>query len=879
MSASGRPKTGSLDCRTRNLSALFGLLAQISVPQLRASWGRTSLVVGGVATGVALVAAMQLINASVLTSFRETIEQVAGPAALEVTLGVGEVGFSEATVETIRADRDVLVAIPLVRGTIAFAERPAEALQLFGADLTTEADLERYHVHTTTDRRELVRAMEDPNSILFTTKLAESYSFTTGSRVAFATPDGIRELTVRGLLDAAGVAATFAGRIAVMDLPAAQLLLGKEGRIDQVDVVVRDGADLAAVQRRLEVALPTVLTVARPLQRGERYEGVLASFQAMLVGLSALGLVAGLFIIYSTTSTAAIERSTVMARLRLIGVERGQLFRLLMLEALLLGCVGSLLGIIVAYPLAWLLTGTITGSLGVIFQLRVPVETLTVRPYEQVGIALAGVGVALFGCFFAARRSARLHPLAATRPSPESVSDVSRSGRLVLWWAVLIATSATAFLAEHHFKSIAWGNFGSTLWNASVIVIAVPFIRAISAPLSGLLLWAFGSEGEVAAGSLVRAPGRTGVTVAAIALILTIAITLSSLVTSCRESLRSYFTGFLSGDLTVSAVSTEGGWLETPLSARVLQELADVPGIRAIDGGRVIAGQPYQGQRIGLLALGDLGFDPRRVPQGWYREGDPVQAGERVRAGQAVNISTSLSDRFDLHAGETIELDSPTGPVRLPIVGVVPDYVSDRGSVIMSRRLLAERWGETTVSRINVFLKPEASLETVRTHILERLGDRYRIKVLSLRELVDYHTGLIDQAFAVMNSVQLLIVIVTITGIFDLLISRIAERRRELAIWRVIGADVRAVRRSVVIESATIGALGAVLGVAIGMVTAWLWIAVHFRQLLGYYVEYHLAIGATLWYVTLVLLVTAATGYAAALRATREPILESIQTE
>ncbi len=568
-----------------------------------------------------------------------------------------------------------------------------------------------------------------------------------------------------------------------------------------------------------------------------------------------------------------------MAQLRLVGIDRARLFRLLMCEALALGVIGSALGILWGIPLAWLLTGTITESMGVIFQLRFPVERLAIHPLQLVGIALVGVAVGLFACFFAARRMAMLSPLSAIRMPELATTDSVRSGRLIVWWVVLLATSIAAFLAEQRWKSITWGNFGSTLWNASVIVIAIPIVRGLADPLSRLLRWAFGAEGEVAAGSVRRASARTGVTVAAIALILTIAIMLSSLVLSCRESLRSYFGGFLAADLTVSAMSTEGGWLETPLPARVMTEIAEIPGVRTVEGGRVISGQPFRNNRIGLLALGESSFDPRRAPAGWYREGDPANAATPLQTGKGVAISTSLSDRFDLHVGDDIELESPTGLVKRPIVGVVPDYISDRGSVIMSRALLAERWQEATVSRINITLEPGASLDGVREQVLQRLGDRYRVKALSLRELVAYHTDMIDRAFAVMNSVQLLIIIVTIAGIFDLLVSRITERRREIALWRVIGADVHAVRRSVIIESVTIGAMGAVLGVLVGLVTAWVWIAIHFRQLLGYYIQYHFALGATVWFVILVVVVTAGAGYAAAIVATRRPILEGIQIE
>jgi putative ABC transport system permease protein len=125
----------------------------------------------------------------------------------------------------------------------------------------------------------------------------------------------------------------------------------------------------------------------------------------------------------------------------------------------------------------------------------------------------------------------------------------------------------------------------------------------------------------------------------------------------------------------------------------------------------------------------------------------------------------------------------------------------------------------------------------------------------------------------------LLIIIVTIAGIFDLLLSAIIERRRELAVWRLIGAGDRAVRRSIVIESATVGTIGAILGVAVGAVTTWIWVAINFRYLLGYHLEQHLARGPTLWYVALVMMMTMLAGYIAARRAVREPILDAIHTE
>jgi ABC-type lipoprotein release transport system permease subunit len=115
---------------------MWRLLRQVSYPQLRASWGRTALVVGGIATGVTLIVAISVVNTSVLANVQNTIDLIAGPAALEVTLGVGEIGFQETVIDAVRADPDVVVAVPLVRGTISVADDSNETLQLFGADLS-----------------------------------------------------------------------------------------------------------------------------------------------------------------------------------------------------------------------------------------------------------------------------------------------------------------------------------------------------------------------------------------------------------------------------------------------------------------------------------------------------------------------------------------------------------------------------------------------------------------------------------------------------------------------------------------------------------------------------------------------------------------------
>ena len=83
---------------------MLRLLRSVSLRDYRAAPMRLALMVGGIAAGVGLIAALGIINVSVLSNFRASLERAAGKAALQVVLGTGEVGFDEAAVAAVGKD-------------------------------------------------------------------------------------------------------------------------------------------------------------------------------------------------------------------------------------------------------------------------------------------------------------------------------------------------------------------------------------------------------------------------------------------------------------------------------------------------------------------------------------------------------------------------------------------------------------------------------------------------------------------------------------------------------------------------------------------------------------------------------------------------------
>src|SRR5438876_10808070 len=223
----------------------------------------------------------------------------------------------------------------------------------------------------------------------------------------------------------------------------------------------------------------------------------------------------------------------------------------------------------------------------------------------------------------------------------ERLAITSPNHLLVGVWLILIALTSGAIYLEHTTRSIAWGNIGNSIWSLSAVVISIPLMSWATYLLRHALPRFFGLEGRIAVESLMRAPGRTGVTTAVIALSLALAIAVSSVARSFRESERSWF--ILTGDLVVSAIATEGGWLETPLSAQCGEALRSIPGVARVETYRVLPGQEYRGARIAAVAV-----SPGLIDTDLFRRqvvgGDPGDAVRAITARAGVVVSDDLAD-------------------------------------------------------------------------------------------------------------------------------------------------------------------------------------------------------------------------------------------
>ena len=843
---------------------------------LRGQGARAALTAAGVACGVALVVAIRVINASTLASFTDAIEDLAGSAALQVR---GPGPFPEAVADELRAIPGVDHAVPIVTATFFGAEPPiaGEALSVFAADVTDGHAIRTLHLvkageHVVDDP---LGFLIDPRSVIVTDVLAARLGVTAGARLPLRTPHGLETFTVRGVLPPGGVGRAFGGNLILMDVVGAQLVLGEDGLIDQVDVTLAPGVRVEDVEQRLSAALPAGLEAIRPARRGEQIERYLASFQTLLSGLSGLALLAAIFVVGSAIATSVAARRRELGILRCAGAERRQVAALVLGEALATGIVGAAAGVPLGIVLARLLLRTVTESTELIFSMTVFTARLELSTSALVGGVATGIGAAVLAAWLPARDAARVSPLVAVRTAAEANPMRRWRPRGAIVAAALL--TGGALWAETRFDSPWCGNVAALAADFALVLVFMRLAGRAAALFLAPAREALGFAGRLAVDRLVRIPDQLALAAAVLALGLGLMMTAATVARSFEESVLDFIRRQVRADLVVASTATTG-WIEAPLDEAVGDRLRAVAGVARVERVR-LAEHTFRGARISIDSLDASAFAAERAADFSFAAGDARAALDAVRAGTGVLVSRNFARQFDVGVGATLRLDTPAGPFEAPVAGVVVDYVSPRGSVILARPAYQRWWQDRSANRFHVTLAPGASLDAVRHAIATQVGVAQGLKVLTQRELYTYHRDAVRRAFRLTDALEILPLVVAALGLAEALLAVSLDRRREFALLRAAGATRAQVARAVVGESAGVGALGLAGGLAIGLVLALIWVRVNFTYQLGWEIDFHFAAGSIPAAAAAALLVSVPAGLLPARRVARLPVLEALRAE
>jgi putative ABC transport system permease protein len=842
---------------------------------------RTLLTFLGIAFGVAVIIAIAVVNRSLTTSFQSAIDQIAGKAVLQVSNG--ESGVTEALLPKIRDTAGVQDAAPAVEGFLPVIGVGGERLYLYGVDLLTDFAMRDYQfVGHGFDFDEALNFIAQPDSVALTESFARRLHLTLGATVTLATARGRQTYTVRALLKEQGTARVFGGNFALMDLPTAQRALGKEKKLDVVDLTIEKGSRLEAVRERLAERLRGAAAVERPRKRGEQIELLLTSFRVGLIFVSLIALFVGFFLIYNTVSVSVVQRKREIGTLRCVGMKRGEVLRLIIVESLVLAIAASAAGCLLGWLLAQAALVAVGETVSNLFSLvDMGPGGFTAR---ELGLAIgSGVAVAVLAALHPAWEAIHVTPLENARQAawrPYSGGKQSWANRLALlclcvspilvWMAPLTNGSVEQFSTGVIGMLVFL--LGLAFFCPAIIHYGVKRLWQSALRLPGLS-WV---EARLASDSLRRNPVRSGITVATMIISLAAIFTIAAFVNSVRGSLLAWVDQMVTADLIVSSGARTAGPRNVPLKEDPLLGLKSIPGVKVVDLYRLIR-STYEGKPILIESFSARqSASVRTLPMA---QGQGDQALRDMGEGKGVIVSESFQSKFGKGAHETIRLSTPAGLIAFKILGVYVDYSSDAGSVLIDRALYKKYWQDELVDAFDLWLEPGADQRTIIQRIKTGYGDKYQLFISTHRELRQAVVNIMEQSFVVNYAVEIVAVVVAIFSVVNTLLASILDRTREIGVLRAMGATQAQVRRIVVMEAGWMGFLGGVLGLFAGSIMAYHHVVYNTKLLTGWTFQFYYPYGIAVLSLIASVVLCLVAGYGPARQAASTPVVTAIGYE
>lgn len=813
---------------------MSGPLARVARRYLGHHRWQAALMILGIALGVAVMVAIDLANSAASRAFDLSTDAVAGRATHQVVGGPD--GLPEEVYTRLRVEAGVREAAPIITYYVTSPQLGSQPLQLLGVDPFAEAPFRSYLVsgqNSQVDASGLVPFLTRPGTVIVGEGLAAGHALHAGDALTLNVGGRPARATIAGLLRPRDrLSQRAVDSLILTDIATAQELAGLQGLLDHVDLILPEPD--TALAGRIAALLPAGARLVPAGARAGTVAQMTAAFRLNLTALSLLALVVGMFLIYNSMTFSVIQRRALFGTLRCLGVTRGEIARMVLGEALIVGAVGSALGLALGVLLGQGAVRLVTQTINDLYYV------VTVRGTALSGASLArgallGMLATLASAAIPAREAAAVPPQLAL--SRSNIEDQAR--RMAPWTAaagglgLLLGTGLLAIPARSLPIS-----FGGLFLVVIGFALLTPLVTLLSlgaaTPLTGRL---FGVLGRMAPRSVTRALSRTAVAIAALMVAVSVTIGVGLMVGSFRTTVQTWLGQTLYNDIYISAPGLGGTRPTQPLDPRIVPIASSWPGVRQTEVLRATAADSPDGE-IAVSAVRSPDFVTRR----WFTstDGGVPAAAAAVKNG-AVLASEPLANRLGLAAhGASLTLYTDRGPHTFPVAGIYRDYASSQGAVMMSLDVYQKYWNDTRLTAMSLVLSPGSDADQVARDLGTRLNAVQELSVRPNRALRDEVLRVFDQAFAITGALQLLAAVVAFIGVLSALLSLQLERARELGMLRAIGLTSRQLRGTVFLETGLIGTVAGLLSMPTGLVLALILTFVINRRSFGWTLQFQI---------------------------------------
>ncbi|NTV36362.1 MAG: FtsX-like permease family protein, partial [Anaerolineaceae bacterium] len=711
----------------------------------------------------------------------------------------------------------------------------------------------------------------DAYEMVLVESFADDNDLEVGDRVGILTPNGVEQVELVGLMAREGPGLNNNGSFGVIPLRVAQQMFNRIGSLDQIDLISADPAR-EAVEQLLDTAqsrLGSAFSVVYPASQGERQTQMLANYQIGLNMMSGIALFVSAFLIYNTFAMTVVERTREFGMLRTIGMTRSQITSQMLIEAVLLGASGSVLGVGAGILLSRGLGRLMSSLLGTdLAGMSIPLGAVI------LSFSL-GIIVTLLAAMLPAIQAGRISPMAALR-----IRGAAREG-----WVVREGWKPGVILLIGAAGLLIWNPFGSdprfTLGSMTVFALFTGATLVIPATINfwerasrGLMKLLYGSSGVLGSRNIQRSRMRTTLTVAALMVGVSMILIVQSMTGSFSADLTNWISAYIGGDIYVGS--------SIPLRADIARRIESVEGVAAVASIRYLPVE-WRLPDGSLETINLMAVEPTvyvNVTRFAFSDSqiDTQAALNALSDGGSVFVSSVLSEKYGLDVGDTVSIKTRQGMRAFKVAAVVIDF-NNQGLVMnINWSDLRRYFRINDASTFLVRVDEGSEVGAVVERIDDLYGWRYRLIMETNESLRKRIFSLIDQAFLMFDLLAVIAVVVASLGVVNTLTMNVIERTREIGMLRATGMTRGQIIRMVLAEAGLMGIVGGLLGLGYGVLLSRIFLF-GMTAMSGYKLDFLVPTRGIVIGILVALVVSQIAAFFPARRAAHTEILEAIQYE
>lgn len=780
---------------------------------------QTFLSILGIAIGISVSNGIDIVNKSTLNGFKYSMNAVTGSAVSHI---VSNSSFLDSSFYFNLRKKGFTNILPVV-------ELPVQAKNftfiLYGTDPFASNNFEKrfsgINFKTNTNISSLI---SEKGSVIISKKTSELLKVKNGESFFLDTFPEKTKVKVIGIIENNAKASSY-DHIIITDISSAQEISKNNNKISRIDIF--DKKDEAKIKNHLK----DNHLIIKSKSKSKTTEQMVESFQINLTAVSLLALVVGSYLIYNTMSFSVVRRKKTIGIYKAVGVSSRQIFSIIILESVLLGFFGTILGILMGFFLAKGLILIVSSTLNDLY-FAITVNSVETDIYSVFKGLLLGMGASVFAGIKPSFDALKLSAAFSMKRSFEEqtirkkIAAYSFAGVLILVFAGLIASINTKNIILGYFTFVPL-IAGFTLLSPLAVIYLVKFFSFSKS----WLIYKMGLK------SITENISRTITPITALAVAVAATIGIGITVKSFRNTVSEWLDQRLKADVFISAPGLVSLKNDNPIEPYLLEKLKQVEGIRKISFYRE---KEIFSDNKKIIVTG-YGLDREDLSGFKFKSKVSKNIIDDFLKGKGIFITEPFALRHNLDSGGNLNFPYKNKTKSYKILGVYTDYSTDQGRVSIVFDEFSKLFNINTLSGISLFLEKNSDFQKIKTKITN-ISKGEELIINSNYSLKKNSMEIFDKTFAVADILQIISIIVAFTGIVSALMSIMLEKEKETGILRAIGFHSSEIRQKIYIQTFFMGLIAAFLALPLGHVFSWLLINVINKRAFGWSIDFSFSI-------------------------------------